>query len=237
MSGKRWEDEVEARIFAPLNMSMSSPTMSRLRPDQKAAFANCYAGSGGTRDLDRTEVIDCLNADAAGPCGSVISSVEDFVKWQQMHMRQAKRACAPGRDNAPFFTGPRDEIECPPGRPNGPIMAGEPTAAGASGGDGNAGYLLDDKVWAEYIRPNTIFPDWNAFGTYSLGLWWEQLYPDPSMWCLHHAGDLPGMASKEAMLPWLGHSVVVLTNQNQSPARFAIVLQLLDFLTGHVSHS
>ena len=59
VGGNSWEDEVEARIFAPLNMSMSSPTMSRLRPDQKAAFANCYAGSGGARDLDRSEVIDC----------------------------------------------------------------------------------------------------------------------------------------------------------------------------------
>jgi hypothetical protein len=71
------------------------------------------------------------------------------------------------------------------------------------------------------------------------------------------------MASKQAMLPWLGHSVVVMTNTNESvlhffvcshffclltlsvfphlffvfiirsPARFAIVLQLLDFMTGH----
>ena len=44
------------------------------------------------------------------------------------------------------------------------------------------------------------------------------------------------MASKEAMLPWLGHSVVVLSNANQNPARFAVVLQILDFLTGNPAY-
>jgi len=179
--------------------------------DRHALFAKCYTSTGGAQDLDDSVLIDCLNADAAGPCGSVISSVAEFVKWQSMHMRQAVRACAPSSGNAPFFTGPRDQIECPAGTPNGPILTQEhpvpppPTAPNGSRGRSydraasvaTGPYLLEDSVWKEYIHANTIFPDWNAFGTYTLGLWWEQLYPEPNMWCLHHAGDLPGMASKE----------------------------------------
>lgn len=226
VGGRSWEQEVQTRVFDRLNMSASSPTLARLTPAMRAKFARCHASFGGARDLDKSTAIDCLDADAAGPCGSVISSVADFVKWQAMHMRQAVRACGPSSSGAPFFNGPRDQIQCPPGTANGPI-------AGRAADEPYPGYLLRDDVWKEYVRPNTIFPDWNAFGTYSLGLWWEQLYPEPDMWCLHHAGDLPGMASKQAMLPWLGHSVVVLSNQNESPARFAIVLQILDFMTGH----
>ena len=70
VSGNSWEHEVQTRIFDRLNMSMSSPTMGLLRPDQRAKFARCYASSGGERDLDSTAVIDCLNADAAGPYGN-----------------------------------------------------------------------------------------------------------------------------------------------------------------------
>ena len=34
------------------------------------------------------------------------------------------------------------------------------------------------------------------------------------------------------MLPLLGHSIVVLSNENQSPARFVIMLRVLDYLLG-----
>jgi hypothetical protein len=46
------------------------------------------------------------------------------------------------------------------------------------------------------------------------------------------SGDLAGMASKQAMLPMLGHSIVVLSNENESPARFVIQFLVLDFLLG-----
>ena len=57
---------------------------------------------------------------------------------------------------------------------------------------------------------------------YSLGLWWESY---AQHFLLHHAGDLAGMASKQAMLPALGHAVVVLSNEDESPARFVILLR------------
>ena len=66
-------------------------------------------------------------------------------------------------------------------------------------------------------------------GTYTLGLWWEQYGEE---FLLHHAGDLAGMASKQAMLPLLGHAVVVLSNENESSARFVILLRILDFMLG-----
>ena len=34
------------------------------------------------------------------------------------------------------------------------------------------------------------------------------------------------------MLPYRGHSLVVLTNENESPARYALGLSVLDFLLG-----
>ena len=222
-----WEDLVQHRVFDALNMTRSAPGLAALAErGDRAELASCYMQSGGARDMDQSSPVDCLDADTAGPCGSVISSAADFVKWQQLHMRQAIRACAPSDSNAPFYTGPRDQIQCPPG-----TVVPPPLAAAADDDDGT--YLLDDDAWREYVHPNTIFPDWSSFGTYSLGMWWEPLYAEPNGWCLHHAGDLPGMASKQAMLPWQGHSVVALTNSNENPARFAVVLQLLDFMSGH----
>ena len=134
-----------------------------------------------------------MNTDAAGPCGSVMSTAADFVKWQQLHMRQAVRACVPTFDGAPFFNGPRDDIECPAGtRPGPPLRAAAARASAASrresrssssssssgggGGVEDSVYLLGDSAWKEYVRGNTLMPDWNAFGTYSLGMWWEMLY-------------------------------------------------------------
>eukprot|EP00937_MAST-01D_sp_MAST-1D-sp2_P004136 g4136.t1 len=244
VAGAPWEDLVQHGVFDRLNMSRSAPSLGRLRARAGGAaeLASCYMQTGGDRGVDTATRVDCLNADVAGPCGSVISSASDFVRWQRLHMRQAVRACAPSTANAPFFTGPRAQIQCPPGTAPPPPLAehagtgagGDEAAAAAAGpSTGSSEYLLSDAAWQEFVRPNTIFPDWHAFGTYSLGLWWEPLYEDPRGWCLHHAGDLPGMASKQAMLPWLGHSVVALTNANENPARFAVVLQILDFMTGH----
>jgi hypothetical protein len=38
VSGNRWEEEVQHRIFDRLNMSTSSPTMGMLTPSQHGAF-------------------------------------------------------------------------------------------------------------------------------------------------------------------------------------------------------
>ena len=41
--------------------------------------------------------MDRTNADVGAPCGGILSSVRDMLKWQQMHLTQAKAAC----DNLP----------------------------------------------------------------------------------------------------------------------------------------
>ena len=87
VSGNTWEDEIQTRIFDRLNMTASAPATSTLSAEQQRKFSRCYDSSGGVHGLDHSNVIDCVNSDASGPCGSIISSVEDFVKWQQLHMR------------------------------------------------------------------------------------------------------------------------------------------------------
>ena len=147
------------------------------------------------------------NVDVAAPCGAIVSCVTDFLKWQQLHLRQAAHACERHQGH-------------------GPLVAPCRLRQAAAGGEG---LLLSDAQWAKLLTPNTIMPDFNTFGTYTLGLWFEQ-YHDAFL--MHHAGDVEGMASKQAMLPELGHSIVVLSNENESPARFAILLAILDHLLG-----
>lgn len=212
VTGRAWEELVTDRILIPLNMSSTFPNWTSVPPAEAARLAIPYRhGNAATRD----------NVDAAAPCGAMVSSVSDYVKWQQLHLRQAARACFAGdavgahRTHRPFSQF---------------IPLCEPRA-NASHHDGDDGvFLLADSQWEKLLTPNTIFPDLNYFGAYTLGLWWEQY---GSQFVLHHAGDLEGMASKQAMLPLLGHSIVVLTNENESPARFVIMLQVLDFLLGH----
>lgn len=64
----------------------------------------------------------------------------------------------------------------------------------------------------------------------SVGRWVEP-WGDGNV-LLHHEGDLAGMASLQWMLPFHGHAFVVLTNENDSPARFALGLAVADALLG-----
>ena len=214
VTGQQWEELVTERIFRRLNMSSSYANWSSVPASAGPFIAQPYRDGG--QPQERT------NADVAAPCGGIVSSVTDFVKWQAMHLRQAARACRRQDGGSPFVQGPFTTIQC---RSPHSAVAG----AQDSDEDKDAPYLLSDDQWAKLLVPNTLFPDFNAFGSYTLGLWFEQYGEE---FLLHHAGDLAGMASKQAMLPLLGHSVVVLSNENESPARFVILLRILDFMLG-----
>ena len=60
-------------------------------------------------------------------------------------MKQAIRACAPSTNHAPFFDGPKDQIDCPPGH------------AGPIGAENKEKLLLKDEVWKEYVVCYGVF--------------------------------------------------------------------------------
>jgi hypothetical protein len=63
--------------------------------------------------------------------------------------------------------GPFATVQCGGG------AAAAATAAAAEKEEEDAPFLLSDEQWSQLLVPNTLFPDFNAFGTYTLGLWWE----------------------------------------------------------------
>ena len=125
------------------------------------------------------------DADPGAPCGGIVSSVRDMLKWQAMHLRQAAAACSASRTSDQRLIG----LHCHPGN-----------ATPASGPT-----LLQDGTWAELLHANSNYPLLSLFGGYSLGLWVEPWGLGEVM--MHHDGDLDGMASLQAMLPFLGHSM------------------------------
>jgi CubicO group peptidase (beta-lactamase class C family) len=166
VTGQSWEDLVSERIFRPLNMSNSFANWSMVSPGAAALLAQPYRGGVRT---------DRSNADVAGPCGAIVSSVADFLKWQGMHLRQSARACVRSDSGAPFTNGPISRVTC------------QTSLAAAAAAAESGPFLLSDGSWSQLLVPNTIFPDFSEFGTYTLGLWWESYAEE---FVLHHAGVL-----------------------------------------------
>ena len=69
----------------------------------------------------------------------------------------------------------------------------------------------------------------SEFYTYGLGLFVQTYGGHTLVW---HAGDIDGMASAVALVPDLQLGVVVLSNMNQSDARFGIVQRVLNAYLG-----
>ena len=159
----QWEDLVTRRIFHPLGMNDTcanlSTAMRTARPQSLAVPYIHSPTSGAYVKMDRT------NADVGAPCGGILSSVRDMLKWQQMHLTQAKAAC----DNLPNVHPPA--VHCHAGTP--------PAAAGPT--------LLRDETWLQLLASNTIYPLLTSFGGYSLGLWVEPWIGEEML--LHHVRD------------------------------------------------
>lgn len=82
VSGKSWEEFVKERIFSPLGMNNTYPTLNaapntnRTKPHMKMEGKNI--------------VIEDMSADAIGPAGSVWSSIEDISKWTKSMLDSGK---------------------------------------------------------------------------------------------------------------------------------------------------
>lgn len=145
VTGRPWEELVTDRILAPLGMNCTFANWSSVPASAAQRLATPYRrGKIATRD----------NVDVAAPCGAMVSSVSDYVKWQQLHLRQAARACFRGdADGAHRTHRPFDQF----------IPLCQPRGNTRKGDDGV--FLLSDSQWSKLLTPNTIFPDLSYFGT------------------------------------------------------------------------
>jgi CubicO group peptidase (beta-lactamase class C family) len=83
LSGATWENFVQTNIFKPLGM-----TNSNLSVRDMAAYKEPAAGYV-TQNKQNTRM-EYRNLDAVGPAGSINSTVEDMLKWVQLHLNGGK---------------------------------------------------------------------------------------------------------------------------------------------------
>lgn len=83
VTGKKWETILREEIFEPLGMDRTFCLM-----DEAAAHENCAMPFWWNRGLHE---IPRWNIDQAGPCGSVMSTAEDMVKWISLHIQGGEK--------------------------------------------------------------------------------------------------------------------------------------------------
>ncbi|MFZ1806257.1 MAG: serine hydrolase [Cyclobacteriaceae bacterium] len=82
VSGKPWEEFVKERIFSPLGMSNTYPTLE--------AAPNTNRTKPHVKMEGKNMLIEDMSADAIGPAGSVWSSIEDISKWTKAMLDSGK---------------------------------------------------------------------------------------------------------------------------------------------------
>ena len=83
ITGKSWEDNVRERLFAPLGMTQSSPTLPPVRGLPE--LATPYAERRG-----KAVAIPAKDFTPCGPAGTICSSVADMVHWLEFHLDGGK---------------------------------------------------------------------------------------------------------------------------------------------------
>lgn len=73
VSGQPWEEFIQKRIFQPLGMTRTYPTLSKVK-DANQSHPHYWVDN-------KITVIERTSADAIGPAGSVWSCVDDMSKW------------------------------------------------------------------------------------------------------------------------------------------------------------
>lgn len=82
VSGKPWEEFVKERIFNPLGMTNTYPTL--------AAAPSTNRTKPHIKMEGKNMLIEDMSADAIGPAGSVWSSIEDMSKWTKAMLDSGK---------------------------------------------------------------------------------------------------------------------------------------------------
>lgn len=76
VSGKSWGEFLKERIYMPLGMTNTHPTLGAIKSIKNKADAHIEIE-------DNIEKIEQMNADAIGPAGAMWSSIDDIGKWIQ----------------------------------------------------------------------------------------------------------------------------------------------------------
>jgi len=94
-TGRSWDDLVRERIFTPLGMSRSNTSVRDLPASDDYALAYLWRDCPTARATngDQGQAVECgllkipyRNIDAVGPAGSINSSVEEMVRYIQLHI-------------------------------------------------------------------------------------------------------------------------------------------------------
>lgn len=84
LSGQKWEDFIVARIFKPLGMNNTYPTLGTT---PKANLSKPHYRVNGV-----IKAITATSADQIGPAGSVHSCIDDMAKWMTCMLDSSKHA-------------------------------------------------------------------------------------------------------------------------------------------------
>ena len=83
LAGDSWESLVRQRLFVPLGMTRTNTSVTALAASDD--FSRGYV-----EQRDRAVVTPFRNIDAIGPAGSINSSVEEMLRYVQMHIDYGK---------------------------------------------------------------------------------------------------------------------------------------------------
>jgi len=78
-SGRSWDDFVRERVFAPLGMTSSLPSVVAARPGDDLAAPHGTVGG-------RLQVVPVDTADNLAPGGAVVSSASDMARWLRVQL-------------------------------------------------------------------------------------------------------------------------------------------------------
>lgn len=81
VTGRSWDDLINERIFGPLGMERSNTSVDAMPSSDDFSYPYRY-----DRDDDEVRRIPFRNIDNVGPAGSINSSVEEMVRYIQMHL-------------------------------------------------------------------------------------------------------------------------------------------------------
>ncbi len=82
LSGQKWEDFIQARIFQPLKLARTFPTFKKAQDPNHSKPHYMVNGS--------IKAIEATRADEIGPAGSVHSSIDDMGKWMSCMLDSSK---------------------------------------------------------------------------------------------------------------------------------------------------
>ncbi len=83
VAGSTWEELMTGRLFEPLGMTRTRPTLGAAEPLPNVARPHDEVD-------DRVVAIENASVDSAGPAGSVWSSVNDMAKWMRMLLAEGE---------------------------------------------------------------------------------------------------------------------------------------------------